>query len=245
MRDDTKIGCRLRWRTVRGAGYAGSSIAAPLRMVETRWSRATTSPRAVGRSNERTHGGDNRFGGRRSGPAQIYAQSLRLAGHCVWEAEDGGQALELVRSRSPELLLLDIWMPIFNGLEVLERLKTTPQAVGLKVVVLSNHHDADTRLEGSALGVVDYWTKDLRPLTSAKGSKRSCGRSEPRTPGPIRPDNRAAGTVSASMVLREGFVPASTFYRAQVTRNEIHVRESRARPIRHAKQRSRATRLSL
>lgn len=91
----------------------------------------------------------------------IYAQSLRNEGHTVWEAVDGGQALELVRSRSPELLLLDIWMPIFNGLEVLERLKTTSEAVGLKVVILSNLHDADTRLEGSALGVVDYWTKDL------------------------------------------------------------------------------------
>lgn len=91
----------------------------------------------------------------------IYTQSLRNAGHVVWEAEDGGQALALVRSRSPELLLLDVWMPILNGLEVLERLKSAPEAVGLKVVVLSNQHDADTRLEGSALGVVDYWTKDM------------------------------------------------------------------------------------
>ena len=33
--------------------------------------------------------------------------------------------------------------------------------MGLKVVVLSNQDDADTRLEGFALGVVDYWTKDM------------------------------------------------------------------------------------
>jgi DNA-binding response OmpR family regulator len=91
----------------------------------------------------------------------IYTRSLRDAGHVVWEAEDGGQAVALVRSRSPELLLLDVWMPILNGLEVLECLKSAPEAVGLKVVVLSSHHDADTRLEGSALGVVDYWTKDM------------------------------------------------------------------------------------
>jgi DNA-binding response OmpR family regulator len=91
----------------------------------------------------------------------IYARSLRAAGHVVWEAEDGAQAVALVRSRSPELLLLDIWMPILNGLEVLERLKSTSEAVGLTVVVLSSHNDADTRLEGSALGIVDYWTKDI------------------------------------------------------------------------------------
>jgi DNA-binding response OmpR family regulator len=91
----------------------------------------------------------------------IYARCLRQAGHVVWEAEDGAQALALVRSRSPEVLLLDIWMPILNGLEVLERLASTPEAVGLKVVVFSCQNDADTRLEGFALGVVDYWTKDM------------------------------------------------------------------------------------
>ena len=69
--------------------------------------------------------------------------------------------MALVRSRTPELLLLDIWMPILNGLEVLERLTSAPEAVGLKVVVLSHQDDADTRLEGFALGVIDYWTKDM------------------------------------------------------------------------------------
>ena len=91
----------------------------------------------------------------------MYALCLRRAGHVVWEAADGAQALALVRSRSPQLLLLDIWMPILNGLEVLERLTGVPEAVGLKVVVLSHQSDADSRLEGFALGVVDYWTKDM------------------------------------------------------------------------------------
>ena len=33
--------------------------------------------------------------------------------------------------------------------------------MGLKVVILSHQRDADTRLEGFALGIADYWTKDL------------------------------------------------------------------------------------
>ena len=52
-------------------------------------------------------------------------------------------------------------MPVMNGLEVLEHLGGKAEAVGIKVVVLSHHEDADTRLEGFALGVEDYWTKDL------------------------------------------------------------------------------------
>jgi DNA-binding response OmpR family regulator len=44
---------------------------------------------------------------------------------------------------------------------VLEQLAGAPEVVGMRVVMLSNQSDADTRLEGFALGVVDYWTKDM------------------------------------------------------------------------------------
>src|SRR5207249_10117983 len=91
----------------------------------------------------------------------LYAGCLRRAGHEVHEAADGAEALALVRTHAPQLLLLDIWMPVLNGLEVLEHLGRTSEAVGLKIVVLSHLSDADTRLEGFALGVDDYWTKDL------------------------------------------------------------------------------------
>lgn len=91
----------------------------------------------------------------------LYAECLRREGHVVLEACDGGEAISLVTRHSPALLLLDIWMPILNGLEVLEHLGRTSEAIGLKVIVLSNLSDADTRLEGFALGVDDYWTKDL------------------------------------------------------------------------------------
>ncbi len=52
-------------------------------------------------------------------------------------------------------------MPVLNGLEVLEHLGRSSEAVGMKVVVLSQLGDADTRLEGFALGADDYWTKDF------------------------------------------------------------------------------------
>jgi DNA-binding response OmpR family regulator len=91
----------------------------------------------------------------------LYANWLRRDGHCVLEAADGAEALVLVRSKQPQLLLLDIWMPVLNGLEVLEHLGGSADAMGVKVVVLSHQNDADTRLEGFAMGVSDYWTKDI------------------------------------------------------------------------------------
>ncbi|MGH7790219.1 MAG: response regulator, partial [Candidatus Binatia bacterium] len=41
----------------------------------------------------------------------------------VLEAEDGGQALSLVREQRPELVLLDVWMPEVDGIELLRRLQ--------------------------------------------------------------------------------------------------------------------------
>jgi DNA-binding response OmpR family regulator len=82
-------------------------------------------------------------------------------GCIVWEAADGSEASELVRAHRPDLLVLDHWMPILNGLEVLEQLRDAREAIGLKVVMLTHQRDAETRLEGFALGVAAYWTKDL------------------------------------------------------------------------------------
>lgn len=91
----------------------------------------------------------------------IYAECLRRAGHTVWEAADGAEAASLVRAHSPDLLLLDLWMPILNGLEVLEQLRDSREAMTTKIVMLTHQRDAEYRLEGFALGVAAYWTKDL------------------------------------------------------------------------------------
>lgn len=91
----------------------------------------------------------------------IYAECLRRGGHVVHEAADGAEAATLVRAHHPDLLVLDHWMPVLNGLEVLEQLRDAREAIGLKVVMLTHQRDADTRLEGFALGAAAYWTKDL------------------------------------------------------------------------------------
>ncbi len=73
----------------------------------------------------------------------------------------GRKLLILVVDRRPDLLILDVWMPKLNGFEVLERLRADPDSSNLKVVMLSNLGDSDTRLEGYSVGVADYWVKGL------------------------------------------------------------------------------------
>ncbi len=94
----------------------------------------------------------------------VYAACLRQAGYQVLEAADGREAVALVAAHRPALLILDVWMPHLNGFEVLDELREDPLATNLKVVMLSNLGDSDTRLEGYAVGVVDYWLKSLLSL---------------------------------------------------------------------------------
>lgn len=91
----------------------------------------------------------------------VYGACLREAGYDVLEASDGREAVRLVVDRRPDLLLLDVWMPVLNGFEVLEQLRGVPECVTLKVVMLSNLSDSDSRLEGFSVGVADYWVKGL------------------------------------------------------------------------------------
>jgi CheY-like chemotaxis protein len=90
-----------------------------------------------------------------------YGESLRQAGFFVREAADGASALQLVRTHAPQLLLIGLWMPVLNALEVVEQLAGIPESTGVKVVVLAPRPDSDLELESAALGVDGYWTTDL------------------------------------------------------------------------------------
>ena len=91
----------------------------------------------------------------------IYAGLLRHEGHEVHEAADGREALDLVATYHPALLLLDVWMPGLNGFEVLDRLRLDPEASQMKVVMLSNMGDSDALLEGYSSGASDYLVKGI------------------------------------------------------------------------------------
>jgi DNA-binding response OmpR family regulator len=91
----------------------------------------------------------------------VYGPCLRAAGYDVQEAGDGQETIDSVRACPPDLLLLDIWMPTLNGFEVLDALRHDPSAMRMKVMVLSNLSDAESRLEAFGSGAVDYVVKGL------------------------------------------------------------------------------------
>ena len=81
-----------------------------------------------------------------------------------------------LRDKLPDLLLLDLWMPILNGLEVLEYLARYPRSAPLKIVILSDQADADSRLEALASASPTTGQRTSRSVGSRTESSSSCGR---------------------------------------------------------------------
>ncbi len=75
----------------------------------------------------------------------------------VIEAPDGSQALALVRAERPELVLLDVWMPEVDGIELLRRLQDEPDRP--QVIMISGHGNIETAVQATKLGAFDFIEK--------------------------------------------------------------------------------------
>jgi sigma-B regulation protein RsbU (phosphoserine phosphatase) len=92
---------------------------------------------------------------------KILGSILRREGWDVVEATDGGMALEVARSEHPDLILLDIMMPVKDGYEVCAELKNDLHTANVPVVFLSALGDSEDKIKGLELGAVDFLTKPV------------------------------------------------------------------------------------
>jgi two-component system nitrogen regulation response regulator NtrX len=84
---------------------------------------------------------------------------LEDEGYQVVVATNGLEGLKVVRSDTPDLVILDIWMPEMDGLETLKRLRA--QFPGILVVMMSGHGSIETAVKATKLGAYDYLEKPL------------------------------------------------------------------------------------
>jgi len=90
---------------------------------------------------------------------RAYKDGLTRAGLEVITASDGMEAMRSVKLYKPDLILLDLILPIKNGFEVLEEMKMDDELKNIPVVILSNlGQDSDIE-KGKALGAIDYLIK--------------------------------------------------------------------------------------
>ena len=88
--------------------------------------------------------------------------NLEAEGLVVYEAADGARALQLIAEERPDLVVLDVMMPKFDGLAALRALKGEPLTTNIPIVLLTARAGEDEIQEGWAAGADYYLTKPFR-----------------------------------------------------------------------------------
>ena len=113
--------------------------------------------------------------------ADMIAFKLTNNGHQVIRAQDGEQAMKLVQSDLPDLIMLDAMMPGLGGFEVLRRLKADPAFSAVPVImVTAKGHERDV-LSGLQGGAVDYVVKPFSLKELAARVELALGKGRPPT----------------------------------------------------------------
>ncbi|MFI5792313.1 response regulator transcription factor [Streptomyces sp. NPDC051677] len=139
--------------------------------------------------------------------AELVRRYLEHEGHAVTVVEDGRAALEAVRHREPDLVVLDVMMPRADGLDVVRILRAESREV--PVLMLTARSTEDDLLLGLDLGADDYMTKPFSPRelvarirTLLRRNKRSSA-PEP-VPAPVEEDDAlSVGTLRVDPVRHE------------------------------------------
>jgi len=84
---------------------------------------------------------------------------LKNLGHEIIAAVDGGEALEIATKEKPDLVLLDIMMPVMDGFQVLRKLKSQEKTKNIPVIMLTAKSQEKDIVTGLEDGAADYITK--------------------------------------------------------------------------------------
>jgi adenylate cyclase len=94
----------------------------------------------------------------------LLARGLEHQGHTVVFAEHGAEALDLLRSKRFDLMLLDVLMPELDGYGVLAELKRDPHLRDIPVIMTSSLDELDSVVKCLEMGAEDYLAKPINPV---------------------------------------------------------------------------------
>lgn len=94
---------------------------------------------------------------------EIYRTILEYGGHNVIEAVNGAEALPLARNGHPDVIVMDVNMPVMGGIEATRRLKDDSATRHIPIVIVSAHTLARDILSAMEAGADAYLTKPCEP----------------------------------------------------------------------------------
>lgn len=93
----------------------------------------------------------------------MVAFTLRGAGHDVTEAENGQLALDAARDGGFQLALVDVNMPVMDGITLTRELRGLPAYAGVPILILTTESNPEKKMEGKAAGATGWLVKPFDP----------------------------------------------------------------------------------
>jgi CheY-like chemotaxis protein len=91
----------------------------------------------------------------------MLSRRLQRKGHEVLIALDGIQGIELAQIQQPDLILMDMSLPVMDGWQATQQLKAAPETGGIPIIALTAHAMAGDREKCLEVGCDDYDTKPV------------------------------------------------------------------------------------
>jgi len=98
---------------------------------------------------------------------EIISDVLEAEGHTARKASNGLEALDLIKERKPAIILLDLMMPVMNGWELADRLRSNPDWADIPVVVITATYQADRKQQVAGAKAVITKPFDIDQLVNA------------------------------------------------------------------------------
>jgi two-component system cell cycle response regulator DivK len=105
----------------------------------------------------------------------IYRTILEHLGYGVLEARDGAAAVQMAREHRPDLILMDISMPILDGWEAARQIRQDPELERIPMVALTAHAMNEHRAKAEAEGFDGYLAKPVEPRRVVEEVQRLLG----------------------------------------------------------------------
>jgi DNA-binding response OmpR family regulator len=109
---------------------------------------------------------------------RIIEAILRSAGFEVNVAHDGKQGIEIAEASAPELIVLDIMMPVMDGVEALQKLRASPKTSRIPVILLTAKTQDEDVIAGYQTGADYYMTKPFTAKQLLYGVRLVLGKAD-------------------------------------------------------------------
>ena len=131
---------------------------------------------------------------------KIIQTNLELAGYDVTSASSGDEAMHILDGIQPDLVVLDVMMPLMDGYEVARRIRRHPSNTHVPIIMLTAKGEVDDKLAGFEAGADDYMTKPFGPQELLARVKAKIRRVE--VDASLSPLTRLPGNLAIEAELR-------------------------------------------